>query len=71
MTVEDFLDGLAPVLHELMLREGVGGWQAIVKTKVAPTGPWSVGCDTDPVQALRKALDGAAPPAPAAEDIFG
>ncbi len=58
-------------LHELVLRESVGGWQAIAKFHGSLMGPWNVGCDTDPVAALTKALS-AAPETPTDDGgIFG
>ena len=73
MTIDALLADVAPGLHEVVLRESLGGWQAIAKTRAAVNGPWSVSCGPDPVAALTKALTGAkpAPAAPPAEDIFG
>jgi hypothetical protein len=57
-------------LSEIVLRESVGGWQAITKFHGALMGPWDVGCDPDPAQALRLALE-PKKPAMIDEDVFG
>lgn len=43
-------------LVELVVRESVGGLQAIAKYRECVSGPWGVGCDEDPVAAIEKAL---------------
>lgn len=66
------LEAAAGGLHELVLRESVGGWQVVVKVHGALRGPWGVGCDTDPVKAIRAALGASAVSGVANDtDIFG
>jgi hypothetical protein len=43
-------------LVELLVRESLGGFQAIAKYRAAITGPWGVGCDPVAHVAMFKAL---------------
>ena len=57
MTLEDAIrEAAASGLSELDINESMGGWQAIAKFHGALTGPWCVGVDPDPAEAIRKAL---------------
>lgn len=50
------MEAAARGLHEIVLRESVGGWQAIAKFHGALKGPWNVGCAPSPAEALTAAL---------------
>ena len=57
MTLEDAIrEAAASGLSELDVNESLGGWQALAKFHGALTGPWCVGVDPDPAEAVRKAL---------------
>ena len=57
MTLETAIrEAVASGLSSLGLNESLGGWQAIAKFHGALTGPWCVGVDPDPAEAIRKAL---------------
>ena len=57
MTLEDAIrEAATSGLSSLGLNESLGGWQAIAKFHGALTGPWCVGLDPDPAEAIRKAL---------------
>lgn len=43
-------------LVELTLQTATGGWQAIAKKRGREGGPWGVGCDADPADAINIAL---------------
>lgn len=43
-------------LVELVVRESVGGFQAIAKYSQTKDGPWGVGVNEDPIFAIEKAL---------------
>jgi hypothetical protein len=43
-------------LVELVVRDSINGFQAIVKFAETQNGPWGVGCDIDPIDAIEKAL---------------
>jgi hypothetical protein len=43
-------------LVNLECRDSLGGWQAIAKYREHVGGPWGVGCDTNMVVAMTKAL---------------
>ena len=57
MNLEDAIrEAAASGLSELDVNESLGGWQAIAKFHGTLTGPWCVGLDPDPAEAIRKAL---------------
>ena len=57
MILEDAIwEAAASGLSSLDLNESLGGWQAIAKFHGALAGPWCVGVDPDPAEAIRIAL---------------
>lgn len=47
-------------LIELVVRESIGGFQAISKFDETRNGPWGVGTDADPILAIEQALESGA-----------
>lgn len=43
-------------LVELVVRESIGGFQAIVKCDENQCGPWGIGMDEDPIRAIEEAM---------------